>query len=384
MKLHALLASLVLLTSCSAIFDNEQKILSSSKVKNDLHIKAIVNNHDKPNLLEAHDKHFKGETLAYVTPWNNRGYDIVKEFKGKFDYVSPVWYYIQRRSPMHFDFDGEHDVDVGWMREVKDEVTKKGKVLPRFQLRGWTGDDLRTFVSSEEESNSLANEINEQAKKYSFDGVVIECGYPAFFQKFLIHLSNLLHQDNRELIVVLPSIMSEEHKQFMKPEIFEAMARYVDRFSIMTYDYSSHDPNGGPNSPIEWIMDNIEYITNEQNRYKLMIGLNMYAMSYLQTREPEPLVMKTVIEKLTEQPKSMVDELVDNDNEEDVADELNWDKESQEAWFIDIDEDGIRQGTVWTPTFRSMRNRIRLAEDYGVGVALWEVGQGLDYFYDLL
>lgn len=50
------------------------------------------------------------------------------------------------------------------MREVKDEVTKKGKVLPRFQLRGWTGDDLRTFVSSEEESNSLANEINEQAK----------------------------------------------------------------------------------------------------------------------------------------------------------------------------------------------------------------------------
>lgn len=110
--------------------------------------------------------------------------------------------------------------------------------------------------------------------------------------------------------------------------------------------------NGGPNSPIEWIMDNIEYITNEQNRYKLMIGLNMYAMSYLQTREPEPLVMKTVIEKLTEQPKSMVDELLDNDNEEDVADELNWDKESQEAWFIDIDEDGIRQGTVWTPTFR--------------------------------
>lgn len=27
--------------------------------------------------------------------------------------VSPVWYYIQRRSPMQFDFDGEHDVDLG-------------------------------------------------------------------------------------------------------------------------------------------------------------------------------------------------------------------------------------------------------------------------------
>lgn len=49
------------------------------------------------------------------------------------------------------------------MKEVKDEVTKKGKILPRFQLRGWTGDDLRTFVSSDEESNTLANEINKQA-----------------------------------------------------------------------------------------------------------------------------------------------------------------------------------------------------------------------------
>lgn len=73
MKLIGLLASLVLLTSCHAIFDNEQKILTNNKVKNDLHIKAIVNNHDKPNLLEAHDKQFKGESLAYVTPWNNRG-----------------------------------------------------------------------------------------------------------------------------------------------------------------------------------------------------------------------------------------------------------------------------------------------------------------------
>lgn len=73
MKLKGLLASLVLLTSCSAIFDHEQKILNDNKAKNDLHIKAIVSNHDKPNLLEAHDKQFKGESLAYVTPWNNRG-----------------------------------------------------------------------------------------------------------------------------------------------------------------------------------------------------------------------------------------------------------------------------------------------------------------------
>ena len=32
-----------------------------------------------------HEKRFSGDTLAYVTPWNNHGYDVVKIFKGKFD-----------------------------------------------------------------------------------------------------------------------------------------------------------------------------------------------------------------------------------------------------------------------------------------------------------
>jgi hypothetical protein len=50
------------------------------------------------------------------------------------------------------------------MKEVKDESTDKGKILPRFQLRGWTGDDLRVFVSSPEEAKILASEINHQVK----------------------------------------------------------------------------------------------------------------------------------------------------------------------------------------------------------------------------
>lgn len=40
---------------------------------NALDVKTILKLHDKPNTLEAHEKHFQAETLAYVTPWNNRG-----------------------------------------------------------------------------------------------------------------------------------------------------------------------------------------------------------------------------------------------------------------------------------------------------------------------
>lgn len=50
------------------------------------------------------------------------------------------------------------------MREVKDESTGKGKILPRFQFRGWTGDDLRLFVSNKVESQALVERLIDQVE----------------------------------------------------------------------------------------------------------------------------------------------------------------------------------------------------------------------------
>ena len=125
----------------------------------------------------------------------------------------------------------------------------------------------------------------------------------------------------------------------MTPNAFKILAQFVDRFSLMSYDYSSGNYAGGPSAPIDWIEDNIEYLTNEQNRHQLLVGINMYGMSYQQGENPEPKIMNSVIELLHEM------------HEQGSTIDLVWDKEAEEHSVVISEDDGLTEGpTVWFPT----------------------------------
>ncbi|CAO3598574.1 unnamed protein product [Absidia cylindrospora] len=372
----------VLFTGLILAHDNHQKSQLFLEVSQKLKASDIISTHSHVDETKAHNKQFgHGNLLAYVTPWNNKGYDVVKKFKGKFDYVSPVWYNVQRNYGEHI-VTGEHDVDEHWMEQVRyqtDSGHMVGLIVPRFQFLNWQVSDYQAFISDTEEQKRLYRLIVAQTRKHNFDGIVLECGFPVPLMPFVKSLADVLHQIEKQLILVLPPLR-KGYQSMVDANTFSVLSTFVDRFSLMTYDYSSYLPNGGPNAPTDWIVDNIEELTNKSNRYQLLVGLNLYAMSYLPPRPPQPLLMQQVLEKLT----TSHDTLNDDDDEDSGSNIIiNWDKESEEHHFEDLDEDGIMQGTIWMPSIKSLQRRIHLAEDYQVGLSLWEVGQGLDYFYEL-
>jgi len=79
-------------------------------------------------------------------------------------------------------------------------------------------------------------------------------------------------------------------------------------------------------------------------------------------------------------------------------DGIQWDAQSREHFFTytpdgapnlaataqeRLDQDSTYH-LVYYPTLKSIDERIHLAEELGIGLSIWEIGQGLDYFYDLL
>ena len=104
-------------------------------------------------------KNFEGNSLIYVTPWNNHGYDIAKTFASKFTYISPVWFQLQQSLEWatRIDIAGEHNVDQGWLNEVwygesdPDEESvgerrKRTKIVPRIRFEQFNLQTYSNFI----------------------------------------------------------------------------------------------------------------------------------------------------------------------------------------------------------------------------------------------
>ncbi|KAJ3210369.1 Chitinase domain-containing protein 1 [Dinochytrium kinnereticum] len=336
-------------------------------VVHDTTAKSIVKEHSTYSTINAHLKETKETVLVYVTPWNNRGYDIAKVFRGKFTHISPVWYTIKPTGEKSFGLEGSHDVDREWINEVTVPTPEVSpKIVPRFQMADFEKDHILMLAHADEEVIAkLSDLIVKECIDQKFDGFVLEFHLSGYTPILIETLSKQARKSGLLFFLVIPPLREDQKQSVFDQTHFDRYKAFVDGFSLMTYDYSTPQ-SPGPNAPLTWIEENVMFLCPEfEDRHKLLIGINMYGNDFSIGGGAGTIVGSQYIEILKKHnPK------------------IRYIEEFDEHKAMYVDAKGIKH-ELWYPTLKSLDERLLAIEEMGTGISVWEIGQGLDYFYDL-
>ncbi|KAM3576200.1 hypothetical protein VYU27_001908 [Nannochloropsis oceanica] len=330
------------------------------------------------------------EVLAYVTPWNRQGFVVAETYAHKLTYLAPVWYQLrkqhqqqeqQQHQRQQLELTGKHEFNGTWLDNVRHK-SGRVRIVPRVI---W---EVPAFVNPEQVAEVVGLLVDE-AKERNYDGYTLE--FPIDARGVFAHLTSSLKASLSQaippslppiLIVAIPAFQmptrpATPREMHVTPSMLLSLSPHVDRFSLMTYDYG-RDPSGAPNSPLGWMEETIESFVQGRKeggadkgadlvKIKMLLGLPWYGYVGGQA-----IVGHEFERKVLERPEKVR--------------RFEWGEESQELIFSLRGEggrDGRRQdemvGTFPTPAF--FWRRFALVSEMGMaGIAVWEVGQGLECF----
>lgn len=195
-----------------------------------------------------------------------------------------MWLQITRKGDAKYEITGTHDVDQGWMKDVKTSG-KITKFFPRILFEHFTDKDYSKLLTYQDDINAVVQAIVITCKKFSFDGVVLELWSQLSQRVDDQHLINLVKAIATQLktagygcILVIPP--SQRGPDLFNENHFEQLWESVTAFSLMTYDFSSYQ-RPGANAPLYWMKRVVEHICHkadrlQEKRAKIFLGLNFY------------------------------------------------------------------------------------------------------------
>lgn len=353
-------------------------------VKTDIHYHQVLSENMKVSENSSR-RNFKNPVLAYLTPWNSKGYEMAKKFNNKFTHLSPVWYELKSQDTK-LVMEGRHNADKEWIAGLR--MKGDALVLPRVVLEAHPLDLLK----KKKQRNRAVNLIITECKEMGYDGIVLEswsrwAAYGVLHDpemrymalQFIHQLGQAMHsirlehsKQNLQLLYVIGPPRSDKLEEYdFGPQDLRTLVEAVDGFSIMTYDFSGPQ-NPGPNAPLKWIHYTLQLLldgsTHDHQKFdkKIFVGINFYGNDFIVSGGGGP-VLGTDYLSLLERHRPA----------------LRWEENSAEHFFVYSDNQNVKH-VVFYPSLKSISMRLEEAVSWGAGIAIWEIGQGLDYFFDIL
>lgn len=333
----------------------------------------IFNYHSAYCTSCAKTKNFAGDLLGFISPWTAQGYgyETSRTFANKFDILSPVVLEMSRVDYNFYEVLGPQFMNFEWMNEMKNNSRV---LIPRLGFDKLASNEDLLMLENLKEQDGVIKYLLDVCDQYHFEGFLFH-----FYDKFSVYGKNLtnrfitniaekFHANNKKVYLLIyppiPGNYSNRSGAFNKDD-FDQLKDLVDGFTLMTFDYS-HYIQAAPNAPIDWVQENVlHFLQNETKTYgkKILIGLNFYGVRYNLNYPMNEAILGS----------SFVEMLIQNWDDTEII----FDNSSCEHSFL------TKEHRIYFPTLYSINKRLELATKLGTGVFIWDLGQGLDYFYDL-
>jgi hypothetical protein len=183
---------------------------------------------DEGNGNDQRSKKF--EKLAFVTPWNQKGYNYSLTHR-RFTYMSPVWFELKIENGK-VEVSGRQDIDEDWLDKItesKAEVSSDSSLSSSSYSSTYIFPRVKVALDEPlkpEELAIAARLLLELKDEFAFDGFVFE----AFQSKDMgLLLAKTLREKSVMLIYVLPAIDPLEQAKKDQRTKYSNILAYVDR-----------------------------------------------------------------------------------------------------------------------------------------------------------
>jgi len=153
------------------VIQTESSIRQKGIVKTDINFQEILTEHSKAS--ENSTRHYDYPVLAYITPWNSKGYDMAKIFNSKFTHLSPVWYDLKSQGS-GLVLEGRHNADKGWIQELRSRGN--ALILPRVVLEAIPGEMLNKKKTKRESYQSYCHRVQGNGIQWYRVRVLVKVG----------------------------------------------------------------------------------------------------------------------------------------------------------------------------------------------------------------